>query len=91
MTTHFERYQYWLDHDGKTVMLEGHEHKLRVTSYVTVYPYRDRVISVAAEPVDKNSAMYQEVRNILRDDWSTDVLSSPELSAEILSQVEVAK
>lgn len=78
----------WLDHDGKFVLIDGLKYRLSVKTYRARYPVERDVISVHAEPVNKRSKHYREVKRELGDDWSTDVLeSSLELQADILSQL----
>ena len=80
--------QVWLEHNGKVVVLDNLKYRLEVSTYKAIYPYEHQVISVHAVPVSKNSKHYQEVRRVLKDDWSTDVLeSSVETQTEILSQL----
>lgn len=71
-----EYYREWLEANGKEVLLDGLAYRLKVTTFMAVYPYRREVISVMAEPVNKNSRHYLEVKRDLGDDWSTDVLDS---------------
>jgi hypothetical protein len=78
-------YGYWAEFDGREVTIDGHKHTLRVSAYEAIFPIRERVITVDADPVDKNSEWYRAIRAELRDDWSTDVLDSPEVEESILS------
>lgn len=67
----------WLEYDGLVVKNpEGHSVKIKVESYTARYPFEQKVISVHAEYVNKSAKAYREVKVQLRDDWSTDVLSS---------------
>lgn len=74
-------YGQWLEHDGKIITLEGHKHKLRaycVGEYIYVY----------AEPLDKSSKWYQDIKHQLGDDWSTDILDgSLEQLCDVIEQV----
>lgn len=79
---------FWLDHNGAEVKLNGHVHILRVSSYTAIYPYRHQVISVHAEPKNKSAKYYLDVKHVLHDDWSTDVLASGlDIEAEIRQQL----
>lgn len=78
----------WEKHDGKRVKIDGLAYTIRVRTGEAIYPYKHRYIMVDAVPVNKNSAHYQQVREQLRDDWTTDVLASgDELQADILRQL----
>ena len=91
---------HYLEHNGEWEGLDGVivrmpireggkavAHRLRVRTYEAIYPTRAQVIDVHAEPVNKAGRDYRQVRDILGDDWSTDVLdSSVELAAEVLRQ-----
>ncbi len=48
------------------------------------------MIDVSAEPINKNSKYYLEVKKELGDDWSTDILESgDELYTNIAQQVGI--
>lgn len=80
-------HENWMEHDGKTVRIDGHSYRLKVSTYEATYPYRHTAISVMAEPKDKDSEMYRRTRKDLGDDWSTDVLESDiSLQANVLHQ-----
>ena len=76
MSQDLSKKEYWLEANGKTVKVEGKKYKIKVSSWKAIYPYERYVISVMAEMVNKDDPEYIEVRGILRDDWSTDVLES---------------
>ena len=76
MSQDLSRREFWLEANGKTVKVQGKKYKIKVSSWKAIYPYKRYVISVMAEMVDKDDPEYIEVRRILRDDWSTDVLES---------------
>ena len=81
----------WLEHDGKIVLLDGIKHRLRVFTWNAIYPYPHRSISVQAEPVNRDTAYYREIKADLGDHWSTDVLDSDAaVTAAILAQLESA-
>jgi len=83
-----KHYGDWQQHDGKVVKIDGRNHRLSCKVYQQRYPYPDEVISVHAEPCNRNSKWYRTIRQQLGDDWSTDVLdSSIELQVEILQQL----
>jgi hypothetical protein len=88
MGHHIEHYSDWLEHNGKTVLIDGIKHVIEVSTIRAIYPYRHTSISVYARPVNRKSKFYQDTKAKLGDDWSTDVLSSPELQCEILNQLE---
>lgn len=89
MARNAEFYKHWLEHDGKTVTIDGIKHVLRVNCYEVIYPYRHQVISVYAEVKNKNTKYYRDLRREYGDDWSTDVLESDELlTNQILQQLE---
>ena len=79
--------EQWLEHDGKKVRLHGHAHTLKVRSYEAIYPYAHTVLHVSAEPVNKETRYYQDIKRQLGDDWSTDVLRSLETTAAVLDQL----
>jgi hypothetical protein len=83
-----EFYTNWLEHDGKTVTIDGIKHKIKVSTFEAIYPYKHAAITVYATPVNRYSKYYREIKKELRDDWSTDVLSSLEMECEILSQLK---
>lgn len=81
----------WLDANGKTVKIDGIKHVLEVSTHRAIYPYREDVISVYAEPINKNSEYYLKTKRELGDDWSTDVLDSgDELYIEVAQQAGVS-
>ena len=91
MSHNYEIYKGWEDHDGARVLIDGRAHKLRVNTYVARYPVEQRVMTVHAEPVNKRSKHYREVRAALGDDWSTDVLDSDcTVQAEVWAQLQEA-
>lgn len=69
-------YKKWLDANGKIVDINGKKYKIKVSAYGAVYPYERMVISVYADMIDKNDPEYIEIKKVLGDDWSTDVLES---------------
>lgn len=81
----------WAEHDGKTVNLNDGlgKRRVRVSVHAAIYPYQCRLITVFAEPINKESAEYRRIREDLRDDWSTDVLeSSDTVYCEVLRQCQ---
>ncbi len=81
-------YSEWLEHDGKSVKIEGLSYTLRVRTYEAAYPYRHTAINVYAEPANRRSKAYLKAKQELGDDWDTDVLASDlDLQASILSQL----
>lgn len=80
--------KFWLEQDGKKVKLDGFAHVIKVTVINASYPYPHEAIDVSAEPINKNSKYYRDIRHKLGDDWSTDVLDSdPEVEAGIRQQL----
>ena len=86
MSESYSSYGFWADFDGRKVVLDGHVHVLRVSSYVATFPRKERVINVHADPEDKTSKWYRDVRRQLGDDWSTDVLQSEGVEESIVAQ-----
>jgi len=86
MTTHdMDR---WLEHDGKIVTIDSYTHTLKVSVYEAIYPYTHMVCRVMAEPLDKQSAWYQGLKQQLGDDWSTDVLGSDsDVTVSVMQQL----
>lgn len=79
--------QEWLDHDGKTVFINGHAYKLSVHTYRACYPYDREVIQVFADPKNRRAEWYLKTKRELGDDWSTDILeSSDEIYCDVLTQ-----
>lgn len=66
----------WVGANGKIVIVDGKQYKIRVTSFEAIYPYKRYVISVYADPVDKEDPEYRRIKALLGDDWMTDVLDS---------------
>lgn len=84
---HAQFYTEWLEHDGKTVLINGIAHVLKVRTYAAYYPYHHETIHVDAVPKNKQTKWYREQRAKLGDDFMTDVLSSDvEVQTEILRQ-----
>lgn len=82
-------YTEWIEHDCKTVLIDGIAHVLRVRTWYAVYPYEHESISVSAEPKNKRAKWYVERKRELGDDFSTDVLASDcELQVAILEQLK---
>jgi len=71
--------------NGKIVTIDGHAHTLRVLEYDAIFPHH--TMQISAEPVDRETLYYQEIKHQLGDDWSIDVASNPFLIAEILTQL----
>jgi hypothetical protein len=83
-------YSDWMDHHGAVVLIGAEAYSIQVSSWNAIYPVRQRVISVSAVPIDRQSAHYLETKRRLGDDWSIDVLDSDvDLQASILSQLTV--
>ena len=68
--------EQWLEANGKVVKVEGKKYKIKVSSWLAIYPYRRFVVSVDAEMINKQDTEYLEIKKDLGDDWSTDVLES---------------
>lgn len=82
--------EIWLEHDGKTVYIDGYAHRLEVSTWRRRYPYEAVMIDVSAVPISKKTAYYREMKEKLGDDWVTDVLASDvEVQADILRQLGV--
>ena len=80
----------WISYDGRIVFVDGYSWKLRVETYDAVYPVKQSLTSVWLEPTKTTrwSDYYMTIKRRLRDDWTTDVLSSePELQAELMRQL----
>ncbi len=75
----------WLDHNGKIITIDGIKHKIKVSTWKAVYPSEHSEISVFAEVLDKKCGHYVFYKDMLGDDWGTDVIaSSPEYTAKVL-------
>lgn len=79
----------WLEHNNKTVKLNGIKCKVKVSTGIAKYPYEYEYITVYAEPINKNSKLYRQRVERLHDDWSWDLLGSFELGYEALKQLEI--
>ena len=82
-----ERINFWLEKNGAIVSINGHEHILKISSFQAIYPYPHQTLHVNAEPIDKTTDYYLEVKRQLKDDWYTDVLGSIETECEVLEQL----
>lgn len=87
---HFlEHHKEWLNYDGCKVILNGIAHNIMVSTHKAFYPYECDIITVHADPVDKRTKYYQDIKRELGDDWSTDVLDSDiDIQVNILLQLE---
>lgn len=85
MTKH-ER-EWWREHDGHEVMIEGRKHRLRVAIYEAIYPYPHTACHVYAHPCDRTAQWYRDIKAALGDDWASDVLDTPESAAEVMRQL----
>lgn len=83
-----EFHKEFLELNKATVKIDGILHRLEVVTSVIKYPYKARVISVNARPINKDTKYYLDIKEQLGDDWSVDVLNNPELAANVLSQVK---
>ena len=82
-------YGFWREHDGKKVVIRGSKHVLRVDFFMQKYPYEAEMVRVFAVPTSKTSKNYREIRALLGDDWSIDVLESDiELQSDIIKQCQ---
>ncbi len=87
MTTAADSFD-WMDFDGRVVLIDGINHKIRVNRYNAIYPYPRIVTTVDAEPCNRNTKYYRDIRRQLGDDWSTDILQSdPSLQCDVLLQL----
>lgn len=78
----------WIDFDGRIVKLDGINHRIRVSRYNAIYPYPRIVTTVSAEPCDRRTRYYRDIRAELGDDWSTDILESDvSIQSEVLAQL----
>ena len=78
----------WTEHNGKKVTVDGLRCRLVVRDFLAVYPYRQQMITVSAQPLSTTTKKYQAMRQQLGDDWSTDVLASdPEVTTDVMRQV----
>lgn len=75
MAKPYKFYGEWIDHHGKVITLDGIKCRLQCETYHQFYPYFEHVISVYAEPLNKKSKFYQKIKQLLGDDWSTDILN----------------
>ena len=83
-------YKDWEEFDGRVITVDGMECTIRVSTYMAIFPRKERVIHVHAVPTEAamQTEAYLSVKRDLRDDWSTDVLDSdPEVQTEILEQL----
>jgi hypothetical protein len=78
---------WWLDQHGKRVKVGGIAYRLNVWTLRSLRPYPHDIIRVDAEPVNKKSEYYREIKHHLGDDWTTDVLASPEFAVEVEKQL----
>lgn len=76
-----------IENNGKIVTIDSLKYKLQTEEYTATYPYSHRVFRVYAEPINKKSKHYLEVRNILRDDWSLVVYAATNYDFDTLNQV----
>jgi len=88
MSHSYKVYGFWAEFDGRKVTVEGHDYILRVTSYMAIFPVEQRVISVYADPVDKDSQWYWDHHRQAGGAWSTDVLESFEFENAICADNE---
>lgn len=82
LTAHNE---FWLNHDGQTVKINGLAHKLEVST-LNVRDGQTK-LSVYATPSNKNSEYYKEFKRKLGDDWATDVLESFDVCCDVMRQL----
>lgn len=68
--------EWWLEQDGKTVIVDGKRWKIHARQHRAKYPRDEIVITVHAEMTNKNDPEYLESKRQLRDDWQLDVLKS---------------
>lgn len=84
----YEIYKDWEQYHNRVVLIDGLKYRLKVSTLNAIYPYPEKKISVAAYPVNKNSKHYKEVKAVLKDDWSTDILDSDiDVQCDILAQL----
>lgn len=82
----------WLDYDGRVVKLDGINHVLRCNRYKAIYPYERIVTTVHAEPQNRTTRYYRDIRRELGDDWSTDILQSDvTIQCEVMAQLELSE
>lgn len=84
-------YEGWLAHDGKHVVVDRIAYTIHAKTYTVRYPYREDVITVTAEPCNKQSTYYRTIKAQLGDDWYTDILDSePEIFVKFMTAAEAA-
>lgn len=79
--------EFWLEQDGVSIVLNNHQHILKVSNFQAIYPYEHESLQVVAEPVDKTTEYYRSAKRQLKDDWCIDVLGSFETECEVLNQI----
>jgi len=62
--------EFWLDHNGRTVVLQGVEYLIKASCLLS-YPTQ---IRVTAEYTDKSLPSYRRIKRELGDDWDIDLL-----------------
>jgi len=72
----------WEKHNGKIVLVDGEQCRLKVRIWEAIFPYKHTVIDVIADPIDKESKWYQELKKVLKDDWHYEVLNDLNISIE---------
>jgi hypothetical protein len=86
-----EHYAGWLAHDGKHGVVDGIAYTIHAKTYTTRYPYREEVITVTAEPCNKQSKYYRTIKAQLEGDWYTEILDSdPETFVKFMTAAEAA-
>jgi hypothetical protein len=66
----------WINVNGKIVTIDRKDHRLQVTILTVRRPYNGYVISVFADPIDKQDEDYLRIKEIIKDDWMIDVLEA---------------
>lgn len=61
--------------NGFIVKYKGMNHIIKYTEFNAIYPYEHLSISCHLEVENKNSDYYQDIKQMLGDDWSTDLSS----------------
>lgn len=83
--------EFWLSANKSIVTVDGLEYVLQCSLHNAIYPYPRTVLSVYADPLDKNSPEYIKSRDWLHGHWSVDVLNSEDFCIKVIEQLLPSK
>lgn len=69
--------------NNKIVIVKGEKYRIEVFYIDAIYPYKHKIRHVYATPLNLDLDSYKKTKLLLGDNWSIDVLNSPEFESAL--------